>query len=674
MEHHYCIFIKNDRLQFGWIREVRKNKLVILPELGKEFNCSQNRVEYIWQGAVYPNEKEALAHLIEKSSKVAADSAKIELDVIHELCDPGETYTVEELARDFLDEPDDGWQRVALLVKIKEDGKLFKQKKNLFYARTHEEISGIEEEEIKKREAEKRQLLEHEWADKLLNKKHPDITEEFETHWKHFLHRLKNFLLHLEKSQEKEYFCTLFHCRISDPLVTERLLLDCLSVTEYGLSWGKLILERVFVEHEHDEDEIAEMQQLTDLDIWENPFGCDTKDQRHLTTYTVDNAETKDFDDAVSWEKSGEGMAIHIHIADVASYVTKDTLLFRKAEKRLSSLYTVKAVYPMFHPDLSEDAFSLIEGKDRPVVTFEILLNDQGEIESTDIFRSVIHVDRNLSYEDVDQALQDQNSFWHSLWTFCRNRKERRIENGSLEIDRIEVKLDISDPENIRIKATRENTPANMMIQELAISANYQAASFAREHSLPCLFRNQPPYSINKDLGEGAKPTLKDINIQPARISLEPDNHSALGLDCYLQITSPIRRFLDLINQGIILGRLSLNEDRYSPTELLMWAKQGEEIQREYNQTERKLLDHWKRKYLAQNRDEIYDAQLIRYFRNGKAQINILKVQLYIDTSIEELQEDEVFQVVIDSVDTKYDRIVVRQYVHDSIVEDEENA
>ncbi len=102
MEFQYCIFFKNDRLQFGWIREVRKNKPVIVPIQGKEISCSTNRLEYIWQGDVYQNEKEAIAYLAEKSKKVLAESAAVELDIIHELCEAGVPYTLDDLANNFL--------------------------------------------------------------------------------------------------------------------------------------------------------------------------------------------------------------------------------------------------------------------------------------------------------------------------------------------------------------------------------------------------------------------------------------------------------------------------------------------------------------------------------------------------------------------------------------------
>ncbi|MBU2647820.1 RNB domain-containing ribonuclease [bacterium] len=640
---------------------MRKTKLVIVPVQGKEFNSSSNRLEYIWQGTVFQKEKEALAYLAQQAERVLAESNRIDLDVIHELCDIDTPYTLEDLADNFLDDPDDGWARVALLINIKRDRTRFQQKKNQFFARSLEEIQKLEEESEKKLENERRQLKEKEWADKLRNNELPEIVSAEEDHWQHFLHRIQNFLLHLENSQEKDYFYALFQCQGTEPIITERRLLDVLSLAGIKISWGNLILSRVSAHAKISDAELAAVAEMKGLDIWKGNYQLETRDQRAITTYTVDNAETRDYDDAVSWEKQNGGGILRVHIADVASYIVKNSLLFQHSENRLSSLYTVKKVCPMFHPDLSEDLFSLRQSCDRPVLTFEAQIDENGAMGTTQIYRSVINVSENLSYEAVDKAIVQGVPFWNDMWQSCQRLKDKRIENGSLELERVEIKLDISDPDNIEIKEVRENTPANMMIQELAIFANHQAASFCKQHNLLCLYRNQPPYSINKELAEDEKPTLRDIHIQPARIATNPEGHSALGLDCYQQVTSPIRRFLDLVNQGVIFSRLADVESGYTSDEMLSWARQGEEIQREYSAIERRLLDHWKIKYLEQHRDDIFDAEMIRTLRNGKSLIKIQKIQLIVDCMLDEVPHQP-FQVVVDQVTPKYDRVIVRPY------------
>lgn len=665
MEHQYCLFYKNDNLVFGWIKEVRKSKLIVVPEQGKEFACAPSRVEYIWKGVSYSEEKEALEHVSQQSRWAREAAESIELDIIHELCDLGVSYTLDELAENFLDDSENGWLRAALLLRLKSDQKLFQQKKSEFFARSESEIAEIEERERKRKEAQQRKAIEEVWADHLLNKERPSVSELENEHWDHFIHRFLNFVIHLERSQEKEHFCSLFHCTLRDIEKDERKLLDCLNVAGLPLSWGKLILCRSSVDFSISSDEHQAAQDLLSQSIFDSPYQGEQIDQRALETYTVDHEDTSDFDDALSWEQTEKGAILMVHITDVASFVERSSLLFEKAAHRFSSLYTIKEIYPMFPAALSEDKFSLKAGKEKGVLTFEFEINEDREIVQSDIYRSFISVDKNCTYEEIDQAIASETPYWKILWEFCQKQAEIRRAHGSLELARHEIKLDISDPENIKIKSIRENTAAALMIQELAILTNHVAARYAKTNQLPCLFRNQPPYTVSKQLGEDEKPSLKDINIQPARIGLTPEGHSALGVDCYLQITSPIRRFLDLVNQHTIMAHLVGKETSFGENSLLEWARRGEETQREFNLIERRLADHWKIKYLEQNKDALFDAEYVRTSRNGKAVVNIVPLQLMVEVSPGAVPEQSPFQVVIDSIDSSLNRIVIRPLLSD---------
>jgi exoribonuclease II len=661
MEHQYCLLYKNDRLQFGWIRESKKNRFVVVPEQGQEITCSQSRLEHVWKGQNIEEQKKALSFLRSRSQVLIEQSSNIELDVIHELCEPGNSYTLDELAENFLDEPNDEWQKATLFFSLLNNRRFFVWRKNKFHSRTQDEILRAEADEDKKAEAENRRIQEKEWAKLLLRSEKPLVGQELESQWIHFLKRLKNFLVYLDRSQEKEYFCNLFHCRLDEPIVVERLLLTCLSVAGQPLSWGRLQLQRIPIDIEFDDRELNEIKYFSNKRILD-VSGVETVDQRDLTVYTVDNAETKDFDDAISWTEVNGGMILRIHITDVASYLKRDSLLFRNAENRISSLYTVKRTYPMFHPSLSEDLFSLREGQDRAAVTFHLEVDSANNITHSEIYRSIINIDGNLTYDDVDIKIENGEEEWVKLWEFCQHQKNIRMGKGALDLDRAEVKLDIANPDQILIKSLRINTNATLLIQELAILSNHQAAIYCRDHYLTSLFRTQPPYSMNRERDESDSISLRDIYIQPARISLKPDGHSALGLDCYLQVTSPIRRFLDLVNQMIILGQLAKQEMKIANEEMLVWAKRSEDYQREYSQVEKILLDHWKFKYLAQHSDEAFNAQLIRYFRNGRALVNLTDLQLYIDATVSGPKEDEVFKVKIDTIVPEHHRAVLSQY------------
>jgi len=661
MAQNYCLFYKNNKLQFGWVRGEQKNKLVIQPEQGKEFNCPENRLEYLWPGKAFAGEKDMQADVAEKAAWAMTRSLEFEWEVIYELCEPGQGYSLQQMADSFLEDPEDGWLTAALLIGLKNDSRRFQQKKNTFWARSPLEIARLVEEETIRQQNDLKVQREREWAEQLTRQTRPLPAAEEEAHWKQFLNRFKNFLIYLERSQERDYFCDLFHCNLHDLVATERRLLGYLALTDLKMSWGCLMLKRALGDSFAAAIEPTVTTAICDPSLQPSRDQSLREDQRSLEVFTVDGEDTRDFDDALSWDFTGSEALIRVHIADVASYVQKGDPLFETAEKQMSSLYTVKGVYPMFPAALSENAFSLIAGADRPVVTFEFSLADDGQMTRSVCYRSVVRIRQNLTYDWVDQAIAEVSSDWSKLWDIGLKLKNRRIAQGSLELDRVEIKLDVSRPDDIRIKEIRENTPATMLIQELAILTNHQAALFCRQRQIPCFYRTQPPYVLIKEPEVGQNPTLRDISIQPARIVLEPDSHSALGLDCYLQTTSPIRRFLDLVNQQIILDGLSEAPARYSREELLMWAKRGEETQREYAQVEKRLLDHWKVKYVAQHSQDIYEAEFIRSRRDGKAWVNLTALQLYAEGWIDGKEPGQRLSVEIERVDLQSDRVSVRE-------------
>lgn len=674
MDHQYCLFYKNNRLQFGWIQEIRKNKLVVIPENGKEFNCSAKQTELIWKGKEYSDPKEALLYLKKQSEWVVAEKGSIDLSVIHELCESDKAYSIDDLAADFLDDPENSWSKVALLLALKDSHYLFQQKKEQFFARSEEDIKRLKEQDQKQKEQELRQHTESDWTDALLSGVTPDITSDKQEHWTQFLSRLEKFVIYQESSQEQDYFYKLLHLNSKDPMMVDRKLISVLKTAGVAISWGKLMLRRSSAVPDFSEEEQRAAVELKKSDLMA-VSDFETRDQRELETYTVDNAETKDFDDALSFERTEKGVYIRIHITDVASFIDRSHLLFKTSEQKISSIYTIKEIIPMLPTVLSEDYFSLKEGVDRTVVTYEIFI-DKNEKEHTAIYRSLINVNRNLSYLEVDQFIQNQEGFWGDIWDYCQLWKQKRLDNGALDFERSEIKLDISDPENITIKEVRENTPASMLIQELAILTNSMSAHFCMTNDLPCLYRNQKPYNILKNALEESeegeleneKLTLSDIQIFPAYVSTDADGHSGLGLDGYIQATSPIRRFHDLINQTILLKGIHQQESGFSEDELALWAKQGEEIQREYIHLERALLEHWKIKYLAQHKDDIFDARKIRNMRNGRILISILNIQLNQLAEIDGISDNETFKVYIESIQPEVHKVTFRHHTESETI------
>lgn len=129
------------------------------------------------------------------------------------------------------------------------------------------------------------------------------------------------------------------------------------------------------------------------------------KDYRKLLTYTIDGAESKDLDDAISIEKLSSGYRLYVHIADVTHYVTENTALDREARKRGTSIYLCDQVIPMLPAELSNGLCSLHPGEDKLTLTCEIEVDTSGKIVETAVYESVIHSDFRLTYREIDEML-----------------------------------------------------------------------------------------------------------------------------------------------------------------------------------------------------------------------------------------------------------------------------
>ncbi|MGK0288606.1 MAG: exoribonuclease-2 [bacterium] len=660
MDHNFCVFYKHDRMQYGWIKELRKNKLVVIPETGNEVLLSNSQIEYSWKGKSVQSAEEAIQHIKHKEGVVDDLSEGVDIGTIYELCDLEKSYTLEELATDFLDQSDDdGWEKIALLKALKQHSRLFKGRKGFFTPRHEDEIAKIDLEEEKKQRKEKRENQEKEWSTSLLDGVCPNIEDEVQEHWNDFLARLNKFLVYLEQSQEKKYFVSLFNFSLSDAVQLERQGISLLQLAEYPTSWGRLLIERAGVHNPFSTDQEQQVATILEQSIEQSLFSIETKDQTSLEVYSVDNEGSKDFDDALSWEKTSDGFIIRVHITDVASFLAEDSPLFKEASHRVASVYTLKEIFPMLPKELSEKHFSLIENQNRAVMTFDFDCDEDGNIRDYEIYRSIIKVRKNLTYQNVDDEIQGESPFWIPLWEFAQKQKQIRIENGALDLERKEIKLDISNPEEIQIQTVRTNSPSSALIQELAILTNSTAAQFCQTNELVGAYRTQAPYTITRELEEGEKPTLQDLQIKGARISLQPSVHSGLGVDSYIQATSPIRRFIDLITQKSIFYHLAEEKNLYSEDDLLPWAKTCEETQKEYTQLERALISHWKLKYLAQHIGDEFNMVFAFYLKNGKALVRIYDLDFSIDLALDGIEEKEEFIGKIEQVNSDYHRLVI---------------
>jgi len=651
---NFCLFFKEGKYVFGLIKDDQKNKWVVQPEAGKEFHLAKGQTALAWRGEPYSTPNDGIKILAHHKPQVLAQKSQFDLSSFHELLDKATPYPFEELADIFLDSLQDGWSQAALFLALREEPYLFHQKKADFFARTEEEIALLKHKES--REAAQRELEEQErrWAKELLAGQLPAIPDP--TIWDKFLTRIRNYLIYLGDHPEKDYFTQIFGLGPMGGVYTERPLLAALNLAGERLSWARLQILRE-ISPGFSEEELVLSQALTQATRSQCPFDLPQVNLTALGGVSVDNATTQDYDDAISLRLENGHLKLWCHIADVASLLTPEHPLFSAAKDRASSLYTPLEKFPMLPPLLSEDFFSLKAGADRSAVTFYFEWNANFELVDQTIFRSLIHLEANWTYTELDYRLERGEEPYASLNRLTGKLFADRIERGALDLDRAEVRLLVKDLDHLEIDPDSRETAAHRLVQELAILINHQAAKTFMEAGRPALFRNQPPYQVTRPLEPGEKPGLGDLNILPAKLDLEASGHSALGLDCYLQCSSPIRRFTDLVSQYRLLELLAKQPSSLDENRLLQWGLDCEVKGKAFGFLERKLWDNLKLKYLSQNQQQAYRAVRSRTFRNGRIQVYLPELDLKLEQNLEEMEPGIEYQVKINEIDQKLQEV-----------------
>ena len=223
------------------------------------------------------------------------------------------------------------------------------------------------------------------------------------------------------------------------------------------------------------------------------------KDMRDVTTFTIDPADAKDFDDALSLRCLPDGSSstdstdstnstnssdsvyeVGVHIADVTHYVRPDTLLDCEAFSRGTSVYLVDRTIPMLPERLSNGICSLRPGEDKLCFSVLFRLNGNAEVLKYDIKKTVIRSDRRFSYDEVQQRLDigsgDYAAELQTLSRLAQTLRRRRMEKGAIDFERQEVRFRLDDAGKPLSVYFTEATPAHQLIEEFMLLANRTVA------------------------------------------------------------------------------------------------------------------------------------------------------------------------------------------------------
>lgn len=357
------------------------------------------------------------------------------------------------------------------------------------------------------------------------------------------------------------------------------------------------------------------------------------RDYTHLPLLTIDGGATRDFDDALHVEKIGDNFRVGIHISDVARYIRPGMALFEEARRRCSSLYFPDERIPMLPESLSEGVCSLIKGRLRAVISFIVDLSRDGEILDTNVVPAMVRVQRQLSYPEADRLL-DGDEELGILNDLAGRLRERRIAAGAIIMPFPDVVIKIGSDDEIEVRLEDADSGSRVLVAELMVLANTLGASFVADRQVPGLFRGQD--QPHKRLYQGFQRELF-VNfrqrrfLKPARITTGPHPHSCVGVMQYTTMTSPIRRFFDLIMQHQVLSLCQGKGARFPEYELAGFVAEITKAQSRMNLVRRLRHRYWLLKHLEKRVGERVNGLVIE---KGPHRVNIVLTDYLMESDL----------------------------------------
>lgn len=354
------------------------------------------------------------------------------------------------------------------------------------------------------------------------------------------------------------------------------------------------------------------------------------KDFRDLPIFTIDGPTTLDFDDALHVEQREDGLLIGVHIADVTAVIKPGDELFQEARARATSLYFPDGQVPMLPEVIAHNTCSLILDQEKPAISFLIHLSPEGEMVSSKIVPSLIRIHQQLTYEEVDQTLETVPEL-KLLNAMCQKLRTKRLNNGAVFLPMPDVNFTIQDSGEITVSLSPVDTPARSLVAELMILANETAATYLANQEAPGLFRAQPP--PRKRIVHGFNDGLVDIARQRRFLSrgellTKPKAHSGIGLSCYTTVTSPIRRFLDLVMQMQINNLIRGKGILFTDDECRNFVSSINENLRRAGTVKQQQNRYWVLRYLEQTQSEKVNALVIN---RGPKRVNLMLSDCHLD-------------------------------------------
>lgn len=413
------------------------------------------------------------------------------------------------------------------------------------------------------------------------------------------------------------------------------------------------------IEEEFPEAVLEEVEKIPDHVLEHEYEG--RRDLREEIIFTIDGADTKDIDDAISIEKlENNNYKLGVHIADVSYYVRENTEIDKDAYLRGTSVYLADRVIPMLPRQLSNGICSLNPDVDRLAMSCVMEIDEKGKVVDYEIFESVIKSKKQMTYTNVNKILEENiipegyEEFVDKLKLMgdCAKRlRKAKIKNGYIDFEIEEAKLIVDDKGEVTEVTLRDRGTGEKLIEDFMVAANETVASHIYYMELPFVYRVHGIPSEEKIqnflkfvgvLGHRVNGKIKDLTpiamqnlleqlkdvkeyhilsaqllrcMQKAIYDKVNIGHFGLGSQCYTHFTSPIRRYPDTTVHRLLRTYLfnhSMDKDtlEYWDNKLVFLTEHSSERERAAADCEREVNDMKIAEYMEKHIGEEYEGMI----------------------------------------------------------------
>lgn len=638
----------------GICLQVNAKHIRILTEQNKETNLSEKKVLHVLEQRLPPqaNRLEKVEALKDWSQRFQASvpGESVDLATLWEiLVEEAEAQSLEDMASMYFSDCGD-YERSLLLRLLIQDRLYFERKGDEgFTPRAPEKVAQILEQQTKEAERARSREQTVIWIqENLVQQNGQPPPEEVSS----FLAPIQDVAVRQQQSSHYSQVSRLLQEAGAqgkpEDLSLRLMIVSGVWDEDINLHLLEYDVPRYFSQEL--------LEQVEHLDFQPEKYLAQRRDLRHLHTITIDDADTTDIDDALSWEHLDNGHTrIWVHIADPSEFVQPDSSLDQEAARRFTSIYLCEGKIEMLPVRLSQDLCSLVQGVPRLALSVGVELSPEVEVLSTEICESVVEVKRRMSYLEVDAELEAEPDLQH-LYALTAALKEQRLARGAVEFSRPELRIKVSPEKEITLKRVERDSPAQYLVSELMILANHLVARKLGRAGLPLIYKIQE--APQETLADG-RPLLKR-----AEMSTRMGLHYGLGLDAYTQFTSPIRRYNDLILHRQIKSWLRTGQGMYSDEEIRHTIALSDQALFSANYIQRENFRYWLLKYFEQLPKPRYVSATLNNVNEEKGWVNLTEYCYDIPLPASELaglNPGDAVTVSLDQVNPRKSRLYARR-------------